>query len=127
MSQPNMESYAVVARERTKNPTTTLDLPGKAMAMVQELVAAQVSKELLNFRRQTETRLASHERQITRNSETIGKVENKIDTIINDVHGLSTMMQLMMTSQHEMKALLQNSQGKTQSTQDPNDADMENL
>ena len=122
-----MESYAVVARGRSTNPTTTLDLPANAMTMVQELVAAQVSKELSNFRGQIETRLASHERQITRNSEAIGKVENKIDAMINDVHSLSAMMKVMMTSQHEMKALLQSSQGKTQPTQDPDDADMENL
>ncbi len=91
---------------------------------MQEMVATQVSKELSAFKSQTEVRLAAQERQITRNSDAIGKVETKIDTMANNVMNLSAMMQMMMTSQNELKAMIQ---GKTaQSTQDTQDTEMEN-
>ena len=118
----------MVTRGRTANMESALAFPEQAMTMVQELVAAQVTKELAAFQSRTETRLATQERQITRNSEAIGKVENKIDNVMTDIQDLSGLMKLMMAGQNEMKIMLkQTKRPRTQSTASFDDDDsMEN-
>ena len=118
----NDATYAIIAKGRTPATTSSLAIPEQAMSMMKEMVAAQVSQEMSAFRSQTESRMAAQERQITRNSDAIGKVEHKIDNMASNVQQLSSMMQMMMSCQNEMKAMLQVKH--TQGTQGT-DADMQ--
>ena len=69
------------------------------------MVATQVSQEKQALKSQTEVRLTSQERQITRNTQPISKVENKIDQMHNEMSNLASMMHMMMTGQAELKAI----------------------